>query len=781
MRVDRGSPPGAAAWVPAVLALVLFAPGLAGARAPVFRDLLVLVIPLRGFARQALRSGSLPLWTDDLFFGAPFLADYQSAVLYPPSLLIYALPFPLGLSLFLAFHLAMAGWGMARYLEVRRGLGAGEALFGGVVFASGGFLVSLIPLTNQLEVAAWLPWLLLAGEELVASGARRWFFALLALVSLQALGGAPEALVASLLLLVGASGLEARRAKAWARIPVLLAAVVLALFLCAAQLLPTAEYAAATERARGLDYGAVTAESLAPRSLLQFLLPHAFTGGGPGFVPEGGVPLFWSFYVGIAPITLAALALAVRPVGFWAGVLWLSLLLSLGPATPIFPTLHHLMPRVAGAFRFPAKLFLPAHFALALLAARGLEHAAREARGRRGALVLAGAVALAGTIFAALAASCPQAALGLAGYALPSEIGEGAVDMLGAGLSLIAVRGAVLALLAGALLWQAARGRLTPRGLVLGLSLLTVADLVSIHRPLPSFAPWRPLAEAARPGNRGIAAGERIFHYCTGSPGCLPPGASGIAPWSGGLRPAEPVADQALALAKASIPDLPMLYGVGAVAGSDGFATRDQQTFFRVLAELPRDRAIRLLAALGVGHLVGPDAIATPQGTRFEPTGPPWHYELVDRAPRTYFAERLFAARDIAAALARMAAADFRPGRDAVTIGERDPPENPVPGELRKLSVTAGRIEADVVMPAPGLWVVGDTWFAGWRATVDGAATEVLRVNGVMRGIRIDGGAHHVEMRYVPRSFRTGCLISAVSAFVLIAAGGHALACRRAA
>ena len=70
-----------------------------------------------------------------------------------------------------------------------------EALLGGVVFALGGFLTSLVPLTNQLDVAAWLPWALLAGEDSPLRGRWRRFFQLTILVSLQALGGAPEALL----------------------------------------------------------------------------------------------------------------------------------------------------------------------------------------------------------------------------------------------------------------------------------------------------------------------------------------------------------------------------------------------------------------------------------------------------------------------------------------------------------------------------------------------------------------------------------------------------------
>src|SRR4029078_2735265 len=119
-----------AGWT--ALACAFFAPGLFAGAAPVSRALLVLVIPMRAFARDALRRGELPLWNPHLFFGAPFLANYQSAVLYPPSALIYLLPFPFSLSLFLAFHVVIAGVGMTIYLRRGVGLASFEAGFGGV-------------------------------------------------------------------------------------------------------------------------------------------------------------------------------------------------------------------------------------------------------------------------------------------------------------------------------------------------------------------------------------------------------------------------------------------------------------------------------------------------------------------------------------------------------------------------------------------------------------------------------------------------------------------------
>ncbi|MDE2815372.1 MAG: hypothetical protein OXK81_01575, partial [Chloroflexota bacterium] len=50
-------------------------------------DLSTYFYPYRQYAAMALRQANLPLWNPYLFQGVPFLANQQTAVLYPPNLL----------------------------------------------------------------------------------------------------------------------------------------------------------------------------------------------------------------------------------------------------------------------------------------------------------------------------------------------------------------------------------------------------------------------------------------------------------------------------------------------------------------------------------------------------------------------------------------------------------------------------------------------------------------------------------------------------------------------
>ncbi|MDQ3703142.1 MAG: hypothetical protein M3442_19820, partial [Chloroflexota bacterium] len=75
-------------------------------------DTMTYMYPYRFFAATALGELRLPLWNPDIYYGAPFLANLQSAVFYPPHLLFLLRPtteamnWSVVLHLFLAAHFA---------------------------------------------------------------------------------------------------------------------------------------------------------------------------------------------------------------------------------------------------------------------------------------------------------------------------------------------------------------------------------------------------------------------------------------------------------------------------------------------------------------------------------------------------------------------------------------------------------------------------------------------------------------------------------------------------
>jgi len=68
---------------------------------------------------------------------------------------------------------------------------------------------------------------------------------------------------------------------------------------------------------------------------------------------------------------------------------------------------------------------------------------------------------------------------------------------------------------------------------------------------------------------------------------------------------------------------------------------------------------------------------------------------------------------------------------------------------------------------APGLLVLNDVYYPGWKAYVDDAPARLLRANGVMRAVPVMDGRHWVRMVFEPASFRYGCWISGLTLFLL--------------
>ncbi len=84
--------------------------------------------------------------------------------------------------------------------------------------------------------------------------------------------------------------------------------------------------------------------------------------------------------------------------------------------------------------------------------------------------------------------------------------------------------------------------------------------------------------------------------------------------------------------------------------------------------------------------------------------------------------------------------------------------------EMRKPSASALMVETG----CRALVVVADTYYPGWKATVDGKPAEILEVDGALRGIIVEKGAHHIAMRYRPTSVIAGAVLTGIGFLVTL-------------
>src|SRR5678816_3381578 len=118
--VASDGPQADAHWLTAkrfalLLGLLVFAafPGVViGSQSFIYRDFGLFGYPIAHYFRESFWRGELPLWNPYNNFGIPFLAQWGTMVLYPPSLIYLLLPLPWSLGLFCLAHLWFGGLGM---------------------------------------------------------------------------------------------------------------------------------------------------------------------------------------------------------------------------------------------------------------------------------------------------------------------------------------------------------------------------------------------------------------------------------------------------------------------------------------------------------------------------------------------------------------------------------------------------------------------------------------------------------------------------------------------
>ncbi len=263
-----------------MLALALFARLFMSGLIIAHGDTFTYFYPYWDAAGKALRAGRFPLWNDLLFVGAPFLANSQVGLLYPPNWAAWLLfpDTPTAVRMSILLHLLWAGLGAYTLLRAPLKLSPLAALSGAALFAGGGHLAAHIEQLNQLQGLAWLPWLFLL-FLLARTRAGLWLPLLIAALACQFLTGHTQTVFISIVgigILAAWMAWRSQETPLRERLaPLLLLATAGfgALILAAPQFLPTLELSGLSNRSGGLLPGDTVAFSLPPALIGRALLP----------------------------------------------------------------------------------------------------------------------------------------------------------------------------------------------------------------------------------------------------------------------------------------------------------------------------------------------------------------------------------------------------------------------------------------------------------------------------------------------------------------------------
>ncbi|MBK8903673.1 MAG: YfhO family protein [Anaerolineaceae bacterium] len=354
-------------------------------------DLVSFVYPMYRFAAQSLHNGELPLWNPFLYAGAPFLADNQSGLFYPPNLLLFLLnprPSYRAIEGLVLFHFWLAGTSLylcLRGWQPHNRIAILPAMLGALAFMFSDLFITHIGNLNLNAVIAWLPLALLALHRAIEAvgwqAQLRWALLGGLVVSVSTLAGHGQMtfMVGTFL---GCYGLY-RAVVGWSGRPLIHLAVmgVVGMAGAALALLPAVLLIPHTVRA-AFDFAQSTNYSLPLEGLVGLLAPNFYGRGFLGF--WGGWPRVEAGYAGVLPWLLAPLPFLLgktRQALFFALAGALFLLLALGGNSPVYGLLFGWLPIVP--FQVPARFVVLANLCLAILAALGLDELLKQIEPQR--------------------------------------------------------------------------------------------------------------------------------------------------------------------------------------------------------------------------------------------------------------------------------------------------------------------------------------------------------------------------------------------------------------
>lgn len=715
------------------------------------------------------------LWTQGMYSGYPIAADPQSLTWYPVLHLFRLAGLDWNVFLISAYVIASA----ACFLLVRRLTGSNLAgAFSGFAYGFSGVMLGHIGHFNQIHAAAWVP-LALYGLQIVREG-RHCAGVVVAAAgfALMWLAGHPQVPVytayLSAALLLGGLFIDRPQPRvALARVGWSGAAVALGLALAAISVLPMVELGELSRRAQS-SWELYISKALPPWQFLSLASPFAFGGfwyDGDIAVPYFGLggPAENTGYVGLLPLALALAVPFARSkhrsdARLWVVLTVFAMLLCLGAVTPI-GTLFFYAPGYA-SFRVPARhLFV---VALCLSVSSGLAFGEltrrREAWGAVASAVVVTA-ALAAAVFVALAWHAPQVRALLAGNRL--YVGWALAWPLAlAGL-----------LVASALVARStARSRAALLGCATLFVVLQVFDLAMLHYRMPGqrFAYADVVRAEAVPHPTVVALrdelrrrGERVLATDGSKNPFLLPNLT--RPWD------VPAASGSGSLGIERYVDVLGMGGPGDV--------------YPETLSAPGHRGLDLFsiryAYVREGSPLAHQLHAQPD--RWSPLENIHYYEHDRDTYYTVFRNaralpRAWCVPAVAHMTSDEVLATIRSGHLPNGVGEFNPTRVALvePGDLPRWGAAAppayrSDVLADVdrrqyVVRSEGacVLVLGEVHYPWWRASVDGADVDVVRVNHTMVGVPVPGGSHIVRLRLQPTSIWIGGIISAAAALIWI-------------
>jgi hypothetical protein len=778
-----------------LLALLLFWPLVFQSNILVAPDSLIPHASTLALDKLHSETGSYPLWQPWLFSGMPTVEAFSYlSGLYLPNVVFNL--FQTDAVVLQLLHLAFAGLGVFMFLR-QYSLVTPAALFGGALFMLNPYMSAMLVHGHgsQLMTAAYMPWMLWATVRLFQRGGLADAGILAIIIGFQLQRAHVQIAYYSWLLMLllvvvlfisrrnssetgGGNGKGNQKGRGshkggpYGRILLLVVALGCGVAMSASIYLPAAQYAAysvrgVAEQGAGSAWEYATLWSMHPLELITFLVPGFFGFGGVtywGFMPFTDFPN----YAGIVVLLLAVSGAIIRRkepmTWFFIAASLLALLLSFGRFfSPVFDLFYHFAP-LFSRFRVPSMALIMLYLVISFLAAAGTSDLLQRKPAQLLKPVKIGTIILAAFLILFVAFTQPLESFFRALFPEPPA---GSFDLAFMVNKVrwenlywsIWIALGIVSLFTG-LLWLSIKNRLSHKLTGLFLFMIALADLVwidlQIIYPLPDslrppvFADSRLVSSAFKP--------DEITRYLAAEKG----------PFR--IYPAGPLfAENKFAL-----------FGIESAGGYHPAKLKIYEEF---LASTGNLASLNVLRMLNVAYVVSPvplahSALVLVKTGLLQLAGGPMPvnvYSLQSTLPRAWFAGQVTAVKSDEELFNRLLNDNASPGEvfvdGSLWSGTRSFPA----ASVTSLEAKPESMRLKVSVPGDAFLVVSEVFYPlRWKVKVDGREANIVKVNGLLRGVLIPAGSREVWFYYDRSLFETGRMISQgafVVALMMVAAG----------
>jgi hypothetical protein len=680
------------------------------------------------FVKSEFMSGRVPLWNPYYYCGHPFLANPQSFVFYPITLIYVLFSLPVAFNIDTLFHIFLAVIGMYYFVKLITG-NKWASLASGVIFGFGGCFMEKVFAGHltMIHTAALLPFIFYFVEKGFQVKKIIFFIFGGLIFGLQILGGEPQnsyytAVFISIYFCFRyfsePGAVKFRKIGKYTLFFSLF--LVITFSIAAIQILPSMEFSRYSDRVKN-SYDFVTTYSYPPQCFFTFLVPKPSVRASWNELQSfRELVRSWelSGYIGVTSLMLAGIGSVFskyRKYSLCFCVMSaISITVMLGYYTPIFKLYYKYVPGMS-IFRIPSRCIIILVFSLSTLAGFGIDK------------LLKSELTVKFRIFLLIFVSIILIVLfgGAKFFGIPANSGE---ILVAAGLIVI-----------GFIILNVIKFIKHDPVKAILLIVFLFADLYLIYSNQIPLLNDANLSKANNFENFLIEKGGfgrvAIPFYALRSMKYRYYGVNGYTPIS---------LDHFFVY---------MHYMAGIPISDTARHTLNPELF--------KPELVFTSKILGVKYAI----VENEKG--IEPI------VAQEAAPRAWLAGDAVFEPNLLEHLIYLKSNDFDPRKQVVLKADKERLDNPGkgemsnPGKVEIMEYLPNRIELKSSSTNDTYLVLSELYYPGWKAYVDGSEVKIYHANYLLRAIKLSKGKHEIVFSYKPMSFYTGAGISGISVIMI--------------